>query len=78
MTRNDGRFTEQFKAKVAMDALRSVRTIPAIVAEHEGTPNQVSGWKAGKRRRVCSNCWPTPPSAAKPTTGRSFTTCTRT
>ena len=39
------RFTAQFKAKVAMEALRGDRTIQAIVAKHEVHPNQVSGWK---------------------------------
>ena len=39
------RFTAQFKAKVAMEALRGNRTIQAIAAKHEIHPNQVSGWK---------------------------------
>ena len=39
------RFTAQFKAKVAMEALRGDRTIQAIAAKHEVHPNQVSGWK---------------------------------
>ena len=37
------RFTAQFKAKVAMEALRGDRTIQAIAAKHEVHPNQVSG-----------------------------------
>ena len=39
------RFTAQFKAKVATEALRGERTIQAIAAKHEVHPNQVSGWK---------------------------------
>ena len=39
------RFTAQFKAKVATEALRGDRTIQAIAAKHEVHPNQVSGWK---------------------------------
>ena len=39
------RFTAQFKAKVAMEALRGDRTIQAIAGKHEVHPNQVSGWK---------------------------------
>ena len=39
------RFTAQFKAKVATEALRGDRTIQAIAAKHEVHPNQISGWK---------------------------------
>ena len=39
------RFTAEFKARVAMEALRGDRPIQAIAAEHEVHPNQVSGWK---------------------------------
>ena len=39
------RYTAQFKAKVAMEALRGDRTIQTIAAKHEVHPNQVSGWK---------------------------------
>ena len=39
------RFTAEFKAKVAMEALRGDRTVQAIAAKHEVHPNQVSGWK---------------------------------
>ena len=34
------RFTAQFKAKVAMEALRGDRTIQAIAGKHEVHPNQ--------------------------------------
>ena len=39
------RFTAQFKAKVATEALRGDRTVQAIAAKYEVHPNQVSGWK---------------------------------
>ena len=39
------RFTAQFKAKVATEALRGDRTIQVIAGKHEVHPNQVSGWK---------------------------------
>ena len=45
MATTQRRFTAQFKAKVAMEALRGDRTIQAIAAKHEVHPNQVSGWK---------------------------------
>ena len=40
------RFTAQFKAKVATEALRGDRTIQAIAGKHEVHPNQV---RSGKR-----------------------------
>jgi len=39
------RFTDQFKARVALDALRGDRTIQEIAAKHQVHPNQVSTWK---------------------------------
>jgi len=38
-------FTDQFKAKVALEALRGDRTIQEIAAKHQLHPNQVSQWK---------------------------------
>ena len=37
------RFTAQFKAKVATEALRGERTIQALAAKYQVHPNQVSG-----------------------------------
>ena len=70
------RFTAEFKARVATEALRGDRTIQAIAAKHEVHPNQVSGWKR-QAQEVCGRCSPVPPTAAKPTMRRSSTTCTR-
>ncbi len=39
------RFTADFKAKVALEALRGDRTIQEIAAKHKVHPNQVSTWK---------------------------------
>ncbi len=39
------KFTDQFKAQVALEALRGDRTIQEIAAKHQVHPNQVSTWK---------------------------------
>ena len=39
------RFTADFKARVALEALRGDRTTQEIAAKHEVHPNQVSTWK---------------------------------
>ena len=39
------RFTADFKAKVALDALRGDRTIQGIATKHKVHPNQLSAWK---------------------------------
>jgi transposase len=39
------RFTGDFKAKVALDALRGDRTIQEIATRNKVHPNQVSTWK---------------------------------
>ena len=39
------RFTAEFKARVALEALRGDRTIQEIAAKHKVHPNQVSAWK---------------------------------
>ncbi len=44
------RFTADFKAKVALEALRGDRTIQEIASKHKVHPNQVSSWK---RQAVC-------------------------
>jgi transposase len=38
-------FTDQFKAKVALEVLRGDKTIQEIAAKHQVHPNQVSAWK---------------------------------
>jgi len=39
------RFTAEFKARVALDALRGDKTIQEIATQHKVHPNQVSAWK---------------------------------
>ncbi len=39
------RFTSDFKAKVALEALRGDKTIQEIATRHKVHPNQVSTWK---------------------------------
>ena len=58
------RFTADFKARVALEALRGDKTIQEIAAKHKVHPNQVSSWEAPggggpwrgvfERRRPCS------------------------
>ena len=39
------RFSGDFKAKVALEALRGDKTIQGIAARHKIHPNQMSSWK---------------------------------
>ena len=39
------RFTPEFKARVALEALRKRDSVQAIAARHKVDPNQVSRWK---------------------------------
>jgi len=53
------RFTADFKAKVALEALRGDRTAQEIAALHQVHPNQVSTWKRQALdglAQVFSNC----------------------
>ena len=39
------RFTSEFKARVALEALRGDKTVQEIAAHHKVHPNQVGTWK---------------------------------
>lgn len=39
------RFTAEFKARVALEALKGDKTVQEIAARHQVHPNQVSTWK---------------------------------
>jgi putative transposase len=46
MKKNRTRYNEEFKAQVAMEALREQRTINEIAGQYQIHPNQVSKWKS--------------------------------
>lgn len=37
--------SDKFKAKVALEAVRGVKTLPELAAEYKVHPNQISTWK---------------------------------
>ncbi len=39
------KFSDQFKAKIALEALRGDKTIQEIAAKHQLHPKQISQWK---------------------------------
>lgn len=39
------KFTDTFKAQVALDAVKGVKTLAALSAEYKVHPNQISSWK---------------------------------
>ena len=39
------RFTDEFKAKVALEAIRGERTISELATKHQLHPNQITQWK---------------------------------
>ena len=45
MRRKRRTFTDKFKAKVALEAIRGVKTLAQLAAEHQVHPNQISDWK---------------------------------
>jgi len=45
MTRQRRKLTDEFKAKVALAALKGDRTIAQLAAEFKVHPNQISDWK---------------------------------
>ena len=45
MARKRRRFTPEFKARVALEALRERQSVKAIATRHELHPNQVGTWR---------------------------------
>ncbi len=39
------KFSDEFKAKVALDAIRGVKTLSELSTEYKVHPNQISQWK---------------------------------
>ena len=43
--RSKRKFSAEFKAKVALEAIRELNTVSEIAAKHQLHPNQISQWK---------------------------------
>jgi len=52
MRKKRRQFSSEFKAKVALEALREQRTLAELAAGFEVNPNQISAWKAELRERA--------------------------
>ena len=51
MGRRRRTFTDKFKAKVAIEAIRGLKTLAELAKEYQVHPNQISDWK----RQVLTN-----------------------
>ena len=45
MTKKRRKFSSKFKARVALDAVRGMKTLAELATEHKVHPNQISTWK---------------------------------
>lgn len=45
MGRKRRKFTQKFKAKVALEAIKGGKTLAQLASEHQVHPNQISDWK---------------------------------
>ena len=45
MTKKRRRFSSKFKAKVALEAVRGMKTLAELATEFQVHPNQISTWK---------------------------------
>ena len=76
MARKRRRFTAEFKARVALEALQERDSVQAIAARHELHPNQVSAWKRQLVDAV-PKCSPRAGGGSSPRSmRRRSTTCT--
>jgi transposase len=54
MTKSRKKFEAAFKAKIALEALREVATVPELAKRHGIHPNQIYGWKKQVMDNVAS------------------------
>ena len=54
MARTRRRFTGEFKAKVALEAIRGERTMAELAAKYEVHPNLVAQWKRQALEKLAS------------------------
>ena len=45
MTRKRRAFSDKFKAKVAIEAVKGIKTLSELATEYKVHPNQISAWK---------------------------------
>ncbi len=45
MSKKRRTFSDKFKAKIALEAVRGVKTLAQLAAEHQVHPNQISKWR---------------------------------
>lgn len=45
MAKKRRRFTDKFKAKVALEAAKGLKTLSELATEYQVHPNQISNWK---------------------------------
>lgn len=45
MSKKRRQFTDKFKAKIALEAVKGVKTLTELASEYQVHPNQVSEWK---------------------------------
>jgi len=45
MSKKRRTFSDKFKAKIAVEAVRGVKTLAQLAAEYQVHPNQISKWK---------------------------------
>lgn len=45
MAKKRRRFTDKFKAKVALEAAKGLKTLSELATEYRVHPNQISNWK---------------------------------
>jgi putative transposase len=58
MGRKRRTFTDKFKAKVAIEAIKGVKTLNELASEHQVHPNQISEWKKQLLVRLTPNFRP--------------------